>query len=267
MRERHRNQPFQRITSVLILMVAAVGCAGPDARTSTPLNAAARQQIYQRASEPMTKVALFKPRTDAHPDYIYLAPLLFHPLTTQTEFPALSFYTNAISIYGHSLKQLTWFWRPSTPASGKAVSDHQGVRMTFAPSGKPVLWEVLSDRTGAELIFVSQELEMAAAREFGPAPTGRVCSIERPLSEANRTIVPTVVDDGPVPMGPMVYLNGGEDIAIVACRCSEAQAEELSAQGTYRFREVTLETARKVLPAEWFEPRRLDKALRLPPFP
>ena len=100
----------------------------------------------------------------------------------------------------------------------------QGIRITLDARSQPAAWEVLTDTSGLRLIFVSQSLEAAAAAEFGKPLQGRRYAIERDLGQAPGVVVPRVVDDGPVAMGPIVYLcEGTRNVSTVICRCMPAQ--------------------------------------------
>ncbi len=110
----------------------------------------------------------------------------------------------------------------------------QGIRITLNSAGQPALWEVLTDSSGAELIFVSHSLEAAALAEFGKPLPGRRYAIERSMEEAPNVIVARVIDDGPVAMGPMVYLSAGtRTVSTLICRCMPAQVRKLVATATY----------------------------------
>jgi hypothetical protein len=110
----------------------------------------------------------------------------------------------------------------------------QGIRVTLSLAGAPVIWEVLADGTGAELIYVSRNLEAAAAAEFGKPLPERRYTIERSLEDAPNVIVPRIIDDGPVTMGPIVYLTAGaREVATLICRCMPAQAKSLLGTSVY----------------------------------
>jgi hypothetical protein len=144
----------------------------------------------------------------------------------------------------------------------------QGIRITLNASGSPVIWEVLADDSGANLIFVSKLLEAAAIETFGPPLPGRRFTIESSLETAANAIVARVIEDGPVPMGPIVHLNAGSaDISTLICRCMPTQAKNLLMTETYRLR--TLAESR--LKPVFGEPgedgaTRLARVLRLPVF-
>ena len=110
----------------------------------------------------------------------------------------------------------------------------QGIRITLNSAGQPVIWEVLADSSGAELFFVSQNLEAAAMAEFGKPLPGRRYAIERSVEAAPDVVVARVIDDGPVAMGPIVYLSAGtRAVSTLICRCMPAQARKLLATSTY----------------------------------
>jgi len=151
----------------------------------------------------------------------------------------------------------------------------QGIRITLSPAGLPAIWEVLRDRTEAELIFVSRSLESAAQKEFGKALPGRRFAVERNLEQAPGVIVARIIEDGPVAMGPMVYLSAGSrSVSTVICRCMPAQAKRLRESRTYELAPITPQTldsfkarfkARTAFwPEERPDPERANRCLRMP---
>ena len=121
----------------------------------------------------------------------------------------------------HSYK---WFYRLSNGADQKGPWITQGLRIVFRESGSPEIWEVLQDSSGADLVFVSTRLEAAVRRQFGTPLPGRRFSIESSLETSPATLVPRVISDGPIPMGPWVYLIAGSlDVSTILCRCMPSQ--------------------------------------------
>jgi hypothetical protein len=111
-------------------------------------------------------------------------------------------------------------------------------------AGQPVVWEVLTDSSGTEVFFVAQSLETAARAEFGPPLPGRRYAIETSTNSAPNAVVARVIDDGPMPMGPMVYLQAGtRDVSTVICRCMAAQAKKLAGASTYELEPLLLSSA------------------------
>ena len=166
--------------------------------------------------------------------------------------------------------------RPPVSPTGLPL---QGIRITLNSAGQPVIWEVLADGSTAEVIYVSQNLEVAAVNEFGEALPGRRYAVERSLEEAPDVIVARIMDDGPVVMGPIIYLSARtRDVTTLTCRCMPAQAKRLLDTSVYDllpFQDVaaqSLLTQARVLareqtafwPGDQPSGNELEKRLRLP---
>jgi hypothetical protein len=202
-------------------------------------------------------------------------------ITMALSQPAVYVWPETVQWKGTNHTQLTylWFYRAESRRPSESGLPLQGIRITLSSSGQPVIWEVLADSSGAELTFVAQSLEAAASAEFGKPLPGRRYSVERGLDEAPETVVARVIDDGPVPMGPIVYLNAGtRAVSTLICRCMPAQSRKLSSTSTYRLLPGQNDSADSLLPrtrpksnyraAFWpgdgQSQKRLEKCLRLP---
>lgn len=259
------------------------GCRGDH----EPPPAIPREAIYARADLNFAEVILFKPADPEHGSELQRksTPLIMQEvqgtnLVNDSLLTPLYLLEGHVEVQGRILEQATFFWRyPPSLATDSKLLPAQGVRITHNSAGLPVIWEVLADSSGAELIFVSQNLEAAANAEFGPPLPGRRFAVERELAEAPTVVVARVLSDSPVAMGPIVYLNTGtRDVGTLICRCMEAQARNLTGEGTY---EVTVVTADEMaslieesLPSGKFQKadwraettgtKRLERLLRLP---
>lgn len=135
------------------------------------------------------------------------------------------------------LQQLTYFWRYPTTCGARGCASHSGsgVRITLGLDGLPVLWEGLSTSEERTVLFVADSLEEAARREFGEPLEGRTYSIERAMSETKRVVVVRLLDDGPVAMGPYVYVGppSNAQVTTVLCRCMPSQVDEFSESRYY----------------------------------
>jgi hypothetical protein len=155
----------------------------------------------------------------------------------------------------------------------------QGIRITLNSTGQPVIWEVLADSSGVELVFVSQNLEAAAVVEFGKPLPGRRYAIERTVAEALNVVVARVIDDGPVAMGPIVYLSARtRAVSTLICRCMPAQAKRLLGTSAYDLLPLQATPAQPLLtqararardrtafwPDDAPSDSRLEQCLRLP---
>jgi hypothetical protein len=219
-----------------------------------------RAGIYQRTTNEFAAACFLKPAEVQTNDLAFtLAPLIMQEVKEATaslpapdRFGGLSL-TNGLLAFDRSRPTIYWqadtvrlkgtehvrfayVWCYSTGASapGESGLQLQGVRITLNTSGQPAIWEVLADDSGADVIYVSQSLESAALAEFGKPLPGRHYAIERGLEEAPGTVVARVIDDGPIAMGPFVYLSGGtRAVSTLLCRCMPAQVRKIAATGSY----------------------------------
>ena len=175
-----------------------------------------------------------------------------------TSQPAVYASDRQISIHGQTHAQVTFVWcyAPEGTSPGSALI--QGLRITLNRAGAPVIWEPLFAEENLRVIFVADSLEAAAAGEFGQPLPGRRYSIEPGLEQAPAVFVARVIDDGPVPMGPMVYLEARtRSITTVLCRCMPAQIRQVTA--TEQYDVLALED---LISASSLLPRRLRALLR-----
>ena len=252
---------FMAPLPALVLLIALGGCAGPR-RAALPapaLTESSRAEIYGRANREFANALFFRPATVAATDP---SALRFNPLIVQEageepagrrdyfgrifssagrasvepDHPTIYFRAGSVILNGRSHEQFTyvWFYPASTPVPEDSALPMQGVRITLDSAGRPVIWEILADTSGAQIIFVAESLEAAAAAEFGHSLPGRRHSIERAVREAPGSIVARVIADGPAPMGPIVYLRARtREVGTVTCRCMPDQAKKLVGQGEY----------------------------------
>ncbi len=281
------------------------------AQASAPLPSA---EIYQRATNEFAAASFFKPAEEKTNDLAFtLAPLILQEVSSATgrlsgidhfgtlglsnglptldpSRPAIYWQADSVQLNGKAHARFTYVWcyaaprrgskrgagtanlSPAPPESGLAV---QGIRMTLSTNGQPVIWEALADSSGAELIFVSHSLEAAALAEHGKALPGRRHGIERSPAEAPKVIVARVIEDGPVAMGPIVYLTAGtRNISTLICRCMPAQAKKLLATSTYELLPLNALTVQSLLtqakepatfwPSDQSPDNPLERGLRLP---
>ncbi len=263
------------------------------------------EELYLRATNEFAQAHFFKPAELPTADLsCTLAPMivaevrgqtgLAHPqeqfgtlsrsngvLTVDTSRPAVYVGSDTVQRKQTAYAQLIYLWVYAGEALGPSPSalGLQGVRITLDSSGQPGIWEVLTEHSGAELLFVSQRLETAALAEFGKPLPGRRYAIERSRSEVPLVVVARVLDDAPAVMGPMVYLSAGtHDASTLICRCMPAQVKALVGTSTYtlvpfpagRPDELLNEARTKAKAPTAFWPgerpgaERLENCLRLP---
>jgi len=261
--------------------------------------------IYQRATNQFAEACFFKPEEAKTNDLAFtLAPLILQEVTRATEplsqpdrfgtlnlfdgflaldrsRPAIYWQADTVRLKGkeHVRFAFVWCYSPGASGQGESALALQGIRITRNTSGQPVIWEVLADSSGAELIFVSQSLEAAALAEFGKVLPTRRYAMERSVAEAPNVIVARVIDDGPVAMGPFVYLSAGtRTVSTLICRCMPAQAKKLLATSAYDLLPFQAMTTQPFLaeakalareqtafwPSDVGSDDRLERCLRLP---
>ena len=230
-------------------------------------------EIYQRATNEFASAEYYKPaETRTNEPSFTMAPLILLQVNGATEppswldrfgtlsvsngapildqsRPAIYWEADTVQLNGvaHARFSYVWCYSPSplvsepgqgtnnaSPRRTEAGLPLQGIRITLSSAGQPVIWEVLADNSKAKLFFVSQNLEAAAVAEFGMPLPGRRYAIERSLEAAPDVIVVRVIDDSPVPLGPIIYLSAAtRQVSTLVCRCMPAQARRLLTTRTY----------------------------------
>ncbi|RME38931.1 MAG: hypothetical protein D6788_06445 [Planctomycetota bacterium] len=144
--------------------------------------------------------------------------------------PAVYVRQSEVVLAGRRYTQFLYVW---FHAGTRNRLYSQGLRMTLGPDGYPIVWEVFRPalpRATTErphVVFVSESFEEAAERICGPPRNAEAFSAER-TDHAGGTVVLDVLPDGPVPLGPYVYLRG-TDLAVTAlrCRCSPQRFDQV----------------------------------------
>jgi hypothetical protein len=270
------KSPWQLGLGGMTLVSIVLGVTSCSKQT-TPLATHQREAIQSRAATVFTNVVLFKPVEGGaeSPLAIQLAPLILQEVTQtnaanlgREEFgspdspPQVVYEVGSTAVNQRSHQQFSYTWNyPAQGVAGATGQKIQGVRLTLNAAGAPVIWEVRADSSGAGIIYVAQSLELAARAEFGPPLPGRKFSIERDLAKAANIVVANVIEDGPMVMGPIVYLQReNRDVTAVICRCMSAQFHTLVGQAEYEL------VARQATngPAPGFSAGSLEARLRLP---
>ena len=251
--------PTQKMLAVLGTLGWLVACRGaagpPDLHARTEVQFAAAR-LVQPAEE------------SAAGETLDLAPLLVIEAGAMDDaVPSIVyFHRSATEIAGESFDQRSYLWRHPEPAAGAA--EVQGVRITLGLDGFPAIFEILTDSTGARPVFVSTLLEQSAAAEFGAPAPGRTFAVEQPVASAPDTVVAGLLDPGPVPLGPFVYLlHEPHDVATLICRCSPSQVDDILNLAQYRLEPLADPAALGPGVAAWLrpaEPGALERLLRLP---
>lgn len=249
-----------------VALVLVTGCCSrPGADPKRPEARRQRTAIEDRAALIFTNAILLKPREIIPaPDLAFpFAPLLIQEITGidagSDGGPTTVFYQlGAVQIAKDTRLQWTYLW-----AGGNEHKMARGVRLTLNARGMPVIWEVLDDRPGARVVFVSQSLEETARAVFGSPWPDRRFAVEQPTRVAPDIVVARKIEDGPEAMGPIVHQTAGREINSVICRCMSPQARQLLATRYYELK--PLSAAPNVAIGILETNRHLTEKLRLPP--
>ncbi len=231
----------------LTILVATLltGCQTPDLREHA--------RIYDQQSRILASANLFKPRDHRDNEmWSALAPLIVHettstdlagylvpvdpPTNSQPNEPTAYVHESNITLHGQTHPQITYVW--FYLASDSQELHARALRMTLDTSGAPVIWEILGDDDQLVQAFVAQSLESESAANTEPA-THRRHHVEPPVNEHPNLIVPRILADGPVPMGPWVYLDEGRNPITVICRCMPSQLDKTIADTYYQIRPLS----------------------------
>ena len=227
-------------TSVVCTMLVLLAgcCCRPIERANQSEAQSQRAAIESRAALIFTNAVLLKPRETLSATDLAsaLAPLLIQEVTSANADsdcgPATIYYQlGATQIAGGTRPQVTYLW-----LEGNDEKRWHGVRLTLDSRGLPVIWEVLSEKPGPRVVFVSRSLETKAQIAFGPPAPGRHFSIEQPIGIAPDVVVARVIEDGPVAMGPIIHETASGEISAVICRCIPTQARKLMATHYYQLK-------------------------------
>jgi hypothetical protein len=285
------------IARVIFLLLA--GCAAAVAAGSTPGSSTAL--VYERATNVLTTAHFIKPIEPLNADFGFkLAPLIIQEaigdeplkdvfgalslsngiIILDRSSPTVYLQVDEVEIDAKPHQRFTYLWCYSTenPRHNNRVLGIQGMRITTDSSGSPVIWEVLADESGLDLVFVAESLESAAKKQWGKTQPGRRFAIEQSRGKAPHTVVARVIADGPVPMGPIVYLlRDSRSVNTLVCRCMPAQAKSLLTSSLYQLKPMQAENSDlflqllrdrlKLRVAFWpgdKDGRGLQKKLRLP---
>lgn len=234
----------------LFLTAAGLLLVGVGGGCQTGQTAQEWTTIRARAAGYFEVAWLAKPaESTSAPDFIrQLAPLIVQEAgdEARTEIglqagyhnlpPEVFFSVGEVLVNDQQRTQITYCWPyPTAPPANRNAVSAQGVRVTLDAGGRPAIWEVLADTSGAVVLFVSRSLEAAVRDELGVPLIGRHLAVERDVRDTPTVVVAGCVDDAPVTIGPIVHVQAAtHDITTVICRCSATQARTLAGQRDYQ---------------------------------
>jgi hypothetical protein len=190
---------------------------------------------------------LYTPDTDRGESEVQqLAPLLVvRTGASQTELASPVFaWQRSVTVASGTHVAIEYAWAMLTAPDGSAgrILERYRLSLLLADDGFPLVAaarRLSPPRDERPLIFAPASLDAAArARYGGPAP-GRAFAVEATLDAAPDVIVAGILEDGPVPLGPYVYIEpAGRGVVTVLCRCSPAQFESSVAGRFYPLEET-----------------------------
>ena len=211
---------MRRLAAAALLAGLFVSCADPVPPTAA-LDEEQRRHLYQRADGAFEEGILLSPASDGLAD-IDMAPLLVRETGTEEAAATIYVHSGSVGIDAREMPRLTYLWAQERNTAA------QGFRVTMDGDGFPAIYEVLDDASGARLLFVIEALEATAIEQFGDPLDGRRFSIERPVGDAPDVVVAGLLEPGPVPLGPFVYLDANGDVASIICRCMESRVGSIT---------------------------------------
>ncbi|KHE91760.1 MAG: hypothetical protein K8F52_07910 [Candidatus Scalindua rubra] len=221
--------------------------------------------IRLRTTENFDVVNLYKP---IHPEIhdspgfdIYMAPLIIQEIPSggagdmtdrfgfvtadssgrlhiDSTRPVVYYFQSYIDLGGSVHQQISYLWcydRGNTEYFGENIGIAvQGIRMTMDSDGFPAIIELLGDTSNYRILYVSKTLEETTVDIFGKPLPGRKYSIERNQEDLPDIVVARVVERGPEPSGPFVYIQScSHDITTLLCRCENTQFRDIEEDVLY----------------------------------
>ncbi len=211
--------------------------------------------VYDRAHHTFKEAILCLPRDGSTVGPVAdLAPLIVHEVSAESEVgaafgalrsddtgslwvdpdePAVYYETGSVEVNGVRYTSLIFRWYYGSHTDfGRAVGV-QAVHLVLDGDGFPLVYEAVRSPTfpaepsDPRNLFVSRSFELAARAAFGDPLPRRRYAAERGLEDPGQSVVIRVLEDGPLPMGPYVYIDATNRVTTLACRCSPSQMDRV----------------------------------------
>ncbi len=254
MRHVHKWTTGQLAVLLACCNLVLTSCTTGRQTRATVAAPAAHRQIYTLGDLHWPDALYYKPAGSASNFDVYAAPLILQELqpagrigrvrvnengrpVIEAGTPTVYYGRSRCTLEGREYEQLSFLWfyaQPVEPAWSSSVPV-QGIRITLDSEGLPLLWETMANDQPTRVIFASARLETLARQQYGPPLPGRRYSLETAVaSDAVASdgvaiepgaIVARVLEDGPLPMGPIVHLLRDGTIGTLTCRCMPSQVD------------------------------------------
>ena len=225
------NRSMRTPAILLFGLLASLGCSpSPEesrqgkTEPSLPVPAEDAGRRFKRA-----RVFLLSDSDRKSPEHL-LAPIIVHETGIRSEAKQpgwtggkekerrVYLLRSEVQINGAPHPQFAYCWRYEAPDRPARI-----LRMTLDSSGYPAIFEVITGAGELTALYASRGIEEAAAKEQAAVLPGKQYSIEGD-SEVK---VAGLVEDGPVAMGPLVYVAAGDRrIVSLSCRCSPSRIDK-----------------------------------------
>lgn len=255
----------RRVVLAWVVAYGAVGCRASAARpTGTAWqppgdHASAEKEPAQRfrslAEKRFDSALHIKPSDSGAPEVVRtMAPLfavgvspeiseelhwLLEPLDVTargdaSEARRVVYYEHdVIEVGGEVLQQVSFVWNYGRVQCVLESPLIRGVRVTLGADGFPLVWEVYD---GHEYLraFVSASAEAAARARFGQPTDSDRFAVQPAIAWPDDFLVVGLIEDGPIPMGPYVYIDSfGRIISSVRCRCEPSLVDSFREPSLY----------------------------------
>lgn len=244
---------------IVFCLICVFGCPADPVPRSDP--SSERSDAYREAATFFDRAVFLKPAESSAPQPIHaLAPLIVRQRSPQMPpeslrfdrtpeeianrpqrsiTPIVYYAQDSIQLAGTSHERFIYVWLWAANPFGESEMRFCGVRMTLDSRGFPMIYETFEHPRPLLSLFVSRSLEAAAARKFGLPLPHRRHAIETSVAAYPNIIVKRVIDEGPLPMGPYIYLDLDLQITTLLCRCSPSQVGDFSENNYYELRTLS----------------------------
>ncbi|MBK8269278.1 MAG: hypothetical protein IPK83_13620 [Planctomycetes bacterium] len=202
-----------------------------------------RRQIYRNTDTVFEKALFYKPLDGSAPDEIIkLAPLIVQevdgsqPVDASFKLagPTVYYESKTVRVGDQDQNAMVFSWRHGNDVQFR----DRAIRMTLGDDGFPVIFETnVNSDSQLRILFVSKSFEEAAAAGNAAVLPERQFLIETSVDNAPHVVVARVIEDGPMPMGPFVYLSrDNSSFTTLICRCMPSQARQFVETAYYELR-------------------------------
>ena len=273
-REERRALSRVYVLPVVWLMTwNCVGCAPRQGRNPAWIQTnleAGHEAIRRNAQRRFPRAVLFKPREEPSLGLLSdMAPLIVVEVRNAQDRGAIApfgeVYRDATgdfdvditkhTVYTEALTggsddrpfdvvRYAWFQPAISPAATMEELPVTVLEMVLDGDGYPMIWEAVGPMLVAQTalpqprrLYASKDLERQTCQTYRATLPGRRYCAEPALGVEPDVLTVELVEPGPIPMGPYVYLDAASNEATtVLCRCSPSRVDEFVETSDYDLR-------------------------------